>query len=259
MQTSLEGYANLDKVTTEYPGTLIANAASYTAPTTALGSGFIVDGSYFFNNGYELNNAASLPSTLQLVVNGTVYATFLTEAGYSGQASVTAQNGAKLIGGTTTTSLQLNRLTATNIWVQLPASVTSITSAKVIFKSSSPTVEASDDYSFSVKTILGCFTPSPKATVVKSVQNITANGPVGVTGTGKPGEVLEYCIATTNTGNVNLGRLSFGDNVPANTAFKFSAYGTGQDIRVTYPTGTTHLTAAADTDTGVLTAGRVTV
>ncbi|WP_064013782.1 SdrD B-like domain-containing protein [Deinococcus puniceus] len=258
LASPLEAYVFLDNVTSETPATLIANAAAYTVPTTG---SFIVDGSYFFNNGVALNNAASLPSTLQLVINGTVYATFLTEAGYSGRASVTAQNGATLVGGTATTALQLNRTSTTNIWVQLPASVTSITDAKVIFKSTSPGTEASDDYSFSVKSIYGCFAPNPKATVTKTAQNITANGPVGITGTGKPGEVLEYCITTTNTGNIGLGKLGFGDNVPANTAFKLGAYGAGRDIRVTYPAplAEAFLTAAADADLGVLAAGRVTV
>jgi uncharacterized repeat protein (TIGR01451 family) len=258
LATPLEGYVYLDNVTTETSGTLIANAAAYSVPTTG---SFIVDGSYFFNNGYALNNGASLPSTLQLVINGTVYATFLTEAGYSGRASVTAQNGATLVGGTGTTALQLNRTSLTNIWVQLPASVTSITGAKVIFKSTSPGTEASDDYSFNVKSIYGCLKPAPAATVAKTVQNVSSTpiGPVGTTGTGKPGEVLEYCITTTNTGNVNLGNLGFGDNVPANTTFKVGAYGAGQDIRVTYPTGDTFLTSAADADKGVLAAGRVTV
>ncbi|MFB9990661.1 hypothetical protein ACFFLM_01480 [Deinococcus oregonensis] len=262
LQTALDDYAYLDSVTTDYPAKLIPNAASYTVPATVSGSGFVVEGIYSFNNGYAVYNAFSLPTTLQLVVNGTVYATFLTEAGYSGRASVTTQNGATLFDGTT--SVQLNRISKTNLWVRLPASVTSITTLKITFKSSSPGTESSDDYGFNVTTIWGCVPAAPAATVSKTVQNITAGGPVGTTGTGKPGEVLEYCITTTNTGNIGLGNLVFGDNVPANTTFKLGAYGVGQDIRVTYPTGGTptgnvFLTAAADADKGVLAAGRVTV
>ncbi|UQN07275.1 hypothetical protein [Deinococcus sp. QL22] len=57
-----------------------------------------------------------------------------------------------------------------------------------------------------------------------------------------------------------LGTASaVGTTVPANTTFKVGAYGVGQDIRMTYPTGDVFLTSAADTDAGALNSGRVTV
>lgn len=249
----LTGYQDNDSATLETSGSLIANAANFAAGTGPNGS-FVIDGTYTFNNGY---GSLSKATRFELVVNGTVYATFLSEDGYSGRASVTSANDATLVGGAST--LQLNRIGSSRIWVTLPSSVTSITGIKVKFVSSAASGQVADDYGFNVTGILGCFTPNPKAAVTKTVQNITTGGPVGTTGTGKPGEVLEYCIATFNTGNVGLINLGFGDNVPTNTTFKVGAYGTGRDIRVTYPTGDTFLTAAADADVGALTGGRVTV
>ena len=249
----LTGYQNNDTATIETSATLVSSAAGLTAGTGPNGS-FVIDGTYTFNNGY---GSMSRATRFELVVDGTVYATFLTEDGYSGRASVTAQNGATLVGGAT--SLQLNRIGSSRVWVTLPSSVQSVASLKVRFVPSGTSGQISDDYGFSITGLLGCVKPDPKAAVTKTVQNITAGGPVGATGTGKPGEVLEYCIATLNTGNVNLTKLGFGDNVPANTSFQMGAYGVGKDIRLTYPTGDVFLTAAADADTGVLTAGRVTV
>ena len=98
-----------------------------------------------------------------------------------------------------------------------------------------------------------------KLTVVKTVQNVTAGGPVGTTGEGNPGDVLEYCIATTNVGGLNATNISFSDMVPANTAFRVGGFAAGQDIKVTTPAGTVYYTAAADGDAGLLSGGKVTV
>ncbi|NTY00729.1 DUF11 domain-containing protein [Deinococcus sp. JMULE3] len=98
-----------------------------------------------------------------------------------------------------------------------------------------------------------------KLTVVKTVQNVTAGGPVGTTGEGNPGDVLEYCIATTNVGGLNATNITFSDVVPANTAFQVGGFAAGQDIKVTTPAGTVYYTAAADGDAGLLSGGKVTV
>ncbi|THF68281.1 hypothetical protein E7T06_17030 [Deinococcus sp. Arct2-2] len=253
LSSVLRRYDDNDNATIENIATFIPAAETYTA--AGANNRFVIDGGYYFNNGYGPGSNAS---TLQVVVNGTSYATLRTEAGYSGQASGTAENGATFVGGATT--LTINRYTFSRLWLTLPADVKSITAFKLVFKSSSAAGEVGDDFGYDVK-LFGCVKPTPAATVAKTVQNISSTpiGPVGTTGTGKPGEVLEYCITTTNTGNVGLGNLGFGDNVPANTTFKVGAYGAGKDIRVTYPTGDTFLTSAADADKGVLAAGRVTV
>lgn len=99
-----------------------------------------------------------------------------------------------------------------------------------------------------------------KLTAVKTVQNITRNGPVGNSSAGNPGDVLEYCIKTTNVGGLGATNIRFGDNVPANTSFLAGAYGAGQDIRITLNGGSVvYYTAAQDTDGGALVNGRVTV
>lgn len=94
----------------------------------------------------------------------------------------------------------------------------------------------------------------------KTVQNITAGTPVGTSSSGKPGDVLEYCIKTSNIGSLNATNIRFGDTVPDSTTFLVGAYGAGKDIHVTTSTGTdVYYTAAQDADQGVLLNGRVTV
>lgn len=99
-----------------------------------------------------------------------------------------------------------------------------------------------------------------KLMVNKTVQNISLNSPVGVSGTGNPSDVLEYCITTKNIGGIAATKIGFGDNIPTNTNFVSSAYGIGQDIKVTTVAGTTYYTAdATDSDIGAVVNGRVTV
>lgn len=99
-----------------------------------------------------------------------------------------------------------------------------------------------------------------KLNVVKTVQNITTGTAPGTTGSGKPGDVLEYCIVTTNTGSANATKITFGDTVPSNTTFQLGGYGAGKDIHVTTSTGADlYYTAVPDTDAGALLNNRVTV
>ena len=99
-----------------------------------------------------------------------------------------------------------------------------------------------------------------KLVVEKTVQNITAGTPVGTAVSGKPGDVLEYCIKTSNLGSAYAANITFGDNVPANTVFLLGGFGAGQDIHVTTSTGVDlYYTAAQDTDAGALVNNRVTV
>ncbi|WP_293914363.1 SdrD B-like domain-containing protein [Deinococcus sp.] len=105
---------------------------------------------------------------------------------------------------------------------------------------------------------LTCTPPQPPQPVVdKTVQNITANGPVTKETTGKPGDVLEYCITATNTGGSNATKLGLGDNIPnSSQALPGNlpgGYGAGKDIKFTGPDLVVkYLTFAADADTGQL-------
>lgn len=67
---------------------------------------------------------------------------------------------------------------------------------------------------YNVPTLLACVLPAPaKADVDKTVQNITAGGPVTKNGFGKPGDMLEYCVKATNIGGNSATKLGLGDNV----------------------------------------------
>ncbi|ULH14969.1 hypothetical protein MF271_13485 [Deinococcus sp. KNUC1210] len=246
LTSSLKGYYDNDSATQIADAALLSNAAAYLTGTGDSGS-FVIDGTYFFNNGYGPLSKASI---LQLLVNGTVYASFLTQDDYSGSATVTAQNGATLVGGVS--SVQLNRFSSSRVWVTLPASVTTIGSVQLKFVSSAPAGSVGDDYGFEIGSVIACTKALPKLNVVKTVQNITAQGTVGTLSTGKPGDVLEYCITTTNTGGASATKLSFSDAVPSNTSAQTGGYGAGKDIHVTTVAGTTDLTFAADADAGQL-------
>ncbi|GHF52103.1 putative repeat protein (TIGR01451 family) [Deinococcus metalli] len=104
--------------------------------------------------------------------------------------------------------------------------------------------------------------------ITKSVRNVTAdnreNGGTarfGTTGGGKPGEVLEYCLAARNLGGVDLGTALSGytvrDALPANVQALTTAYDTasgssGSGIRVVRGSTTAYFTSASDGDAGTL-------
>jgi uncharacterized repeat protein (TIGR01451 family) len=71
-----------------------------------------------------------------------------------------------------------------------------------------------------------------KATLSKTVRNLTLNSAVGNKADGLPGHTLEYCIAYANEGNVTLPNFKISDPLPANTAGQANGYGAGQGVRV---------------------------
>ncbi|WP_343757581.1 hypothetical protein [Deinococcus depolymerans] len=98
-----------------------------------------------------------------------------------------------------------------------------------------------------------------RLTVAKTVRNVTRNSAVGTAGEGNPGDVLEYCITTTNVGGLNATNIIFSDVVPASTSFATAGFGAGRDIRLSAAGTEVFYTAAADTDAGQLKDGRVLV
>ncbi len=90
----------------------------------------------------------------------------------------------------------------------------------------------------------------------KRVRNVTQGTGFATTASGKPGEVLEYCIAFRNLGSSPVSGFTLSDPIPFFT--DLHPYGPGQDIKLVLG-GTTYLTAAPDTDQGEVTAGVVRV
>ena len=100
------------------------------------------------------------------------------------------------------------------------------------------------------------------AALTKTVKNVTQNTAVGTTGGGRPGEVLEYCIAFENIGAVALPNFVVTDQVPGNTNAQTGGYdaeeasaATGFGVKLTRgttPPTTSYFTSAADTDVGAL-------
>ncbi|WP_407569075.1 Ig-like domain-containing protein [Deinococcus altitudinis] len=91
----------------------------------------------------------------------------------------------------------------------------------------------------------------PKLT--KRVRNVTQNGAFGTVGTGKPAEVLEYCIDFKNYG-VAVANFVISDSVPSNTNANLGAYGTGLGLQVVRGATTTRTSTNADADGGSLSA-----
>lgn len=86
-----------------------------------------------------------------------------------------------------------------------------------------------------------------------------AGATFGTTGTGRPGEVLEYCVAYTNPGGAGAANVVLSDLVPQNTRVDPNAYGAGRGLNLTVGATTTQLTSVADSDNGELTASQLTL
>ncbi len=98
--------------------------------------------------------------------------------------------------------------------------------------------------------------------LTKRVRNVDQGTAFTTLGAGKPGEVLEYCIAYQNLGTQPLTQTLFSDPIPFFTSFATGVYGgAGQDgdIEWTHDGAVTPLSAAADSDAGKLDGGVVYV
>ena len=88
----------------------------------------------------------------------------------------------------------------------------------------------------------------------KTVRNVTRFGPTGVTSTGRPGDVLEYCAVYENVGGGGVTGTVMRDPVPTYTAARTEVSDYADQAirwRVTSPAAIfTDLSADADTDFG---------
>jgi uncharacterized repeat protein (TIGR01451 family) len=96
--------------------------------------------------------------------------------------------------------------------------------------------------------------------LTKRVRNVTQGTAFGTLGEGRPGEVLEYCVAYSNLGTAPLTQFLLSDPVPFFTDPLASVgdYG-GKAIRWTHGTTTLHLTAGSGDDAGEVAGGLVRV
>ena len=248
------GYSDRDNGTDSYPVALIGGAANYRQGLGNSGA-FVLDLDWWYNNG---TGDRSQASTLSLYVNGTEYSRITSTDGYGGAANLVGLNGASVSAGWLNRGYYNGVYPKVRSFLTLPLSVTQVNSVELRF-TGGQTTGVSDDYGFNLRAINACARPVAKVSASKTVQNITAGTAAGVSSSGKPGEVLEYCIVTQNIGNANVTRLAFSDNVPSSTTAQSGAYGAGKDIRVVLPSGTSYATFAADGDAGQLSAGAVSV
>lgn len=94
----------------------------------------------------------------------------------------------------------------------------------------------------------------------KRVRNVSQNTPFGSTGSGKPGEVLEYCIAYRNLGTEPVSSFTLSDPVPFFTdpLTSVADYG-NRAIKWTHGSTTHYLTAQSGDDAGEIQGGLVRV
>ena len=100
--------------------------------------------------------------------------------------------------------------------------------------------------------------PPPNVVVTKTVQNVTQSGSATTSNSARPGDLLEYCVAFSNSGGT-VGPVTVRDTLPANTEPVTDAYGSGLGLRLTINSVITTLTSAADTDAGSLVGHAVTL
>ena len=93
----------------------------------------------------------------------------------------------------------------------------------------------------------------------KRVRNVSQNSPFGTAGTGRPGELLEYCLDFSNLGGSNLANFILSDTVPTNTDADLSGYGAGLGLQVTRGSVTTRTSTSGDTDGGSLSAAALSL
>lgn len=193
-----------DSTTETRTATLIAAASSY-AVGTGSGGRFVVNMNWRWSPGFPLPSSAS---TMTLRVNGVDYARMTTQAGYAGYATLVALNGATLFDGTTT--METNRTSNENIWVTLPATVTSITGLQMAYTGGA----TGDDFFFSSPALLGCSTPVDLA-VTKT--NTPAQGANDLTNdTYTPGAARTYAVVVSNaSASYGVLNMTVSDPVPA--------------------------------------------
>jgi uncharacterized repeat protein (TIGR01451 family) len=107
-------------------------------------------------------------------------------------------------------------------------------------------------------------TGTPLVGVTKAVRNCgpinpgaACTGTFGTNVNGKPGDVLEYRIAYTNSGVGNAINVVINDNVPANTGALLSGFGAGRGVSWTTGGTTLLLTSATGDDEGSLSAAQL--
>ena len=71
--------------------------------------------------------------------------------------------------------------------------------------------------------------------LVKEVRNVTQASAFGTTGTGSPGEILEYRIGYTNRGSDAVTAVEFSDPVPFFTSLEPNQYGPAGEVELVCP------------------------
>ncbi|MBZ9750776.1 DUF11 domain-containing protein [Deinococcus sp. HMF7604] len=252
---------------TDDPATATANDATVTTVTpvavldlaiTKAGPAFAKAGEAFAYT-ITVTNTTATPSTTVTV----------TDILPTGLTFVSATNSGSYNAGTRTVTWTLasvagNASTVLTLNVTAPAAATISPAAGVKSAQNTASLSATGDTNAANNTSAPVTTRFVLNEITKRVRNVTTNSAFGTSGGGKPGEVLEYCLDTTNLGGADLPGYALTDQVPGNVNALTTAYdadepttATGFGVRVARTTAgvttTTYRTSVADGDTGTLT------
>ncbi|WP_198170560.1 beta strand repeat-containing protein [Deinococcus arboris] len=252
---------------TDDPATATANDATVTTVTpvavldlaiTKAGPAFAKAGEAFAYT-ITVTNTTATPATTVTV----------TDVLPTGLTFVSATNSGSYNAGTRTVTWTLasvagNASTVLTLNVTAPAAATISPAAGVKSAQNTASLSATGDTNAANNTSAPVTTRFVLNEITKRVRNVTTNSAFGTSGGGKPGEVLEYCLDTTNLGGADLPGYALTDQVPGNVNALTTAYdadepttATGFGVRVARTTAgvttTTYRTSVADADTGTLT------
>ena len=205
----------------------------------------------------------------------------VTDSLPSGTTFVSADNGGVYNSGTGKVTWTVGALAASasqTLLVTLTApDVAAVTAGNITLSNTASVVATVDSNSGNnASTVI---TQMVLSELIKRVRNVTADNRdnagtarFATSSSGKPGEVLEYCLTYRNLGGVQLSNYSIADTVPAtvNVLTSVAAYsnkaiqlirgatGTAGSAAVTGGT-TTNLTAAVDSDQGSLSSSQLNI
>ena len=154
--------------------------------------------------------------------------TFVANASGSNTAPNFVVDG--IVAGDIAAEQQLFRVTVTA--TNSPASATATAVHDVLLDTAAATNETN------LADITTTFDPLPTVSITKEVRNITANSAFGATGTGDPGDILEYRLTISNAGST-AEAVVVTDPVPTYTTLETFLAGTGYPNPLAGPPSTT--------------------
>ena len=222
-----------------------------TVSKTHTPSSFVRGGSGSYS--VTVTNSGTAATSGTITVTDTLPAGLSFVTGSVNGAGWSCSASGQVITCTSTTSLATTQSSTFSFSVNVASTAaTSVTNKVTVAGGNEATAKATNNtYNDPTPTV-----DAGRLTLVKSVRNVTTTSGFGSAGSGKPGDVLEYCVAYSNPGQSPVTNTVVSDTIPTTTTPLTSVADYGSQAirwRVTAPSADTqNLTAPADTDAGEL-------